>query len=114
MERNYDFCKRMLQVHKKDRRDHNLQPEADEFAFASPVRILMPKGAGEVTLTAAKDFADYLFTSMNVTAYVDYDRGEDQPNTVRLLLSKDLGKASERRGHRITVSDHVTVEGLSR
>ena len=111
MERNYDFCKRMLTVHKKDRRNIDLCPEADEFVFCSPVRILMPRDAGEITLTAAKDFADYLFTSMHVTAYVDYDNGEDQPNTVRLLQNEDLGEAAERRGHRITVSDHVLIEG---
>lgn len=111
IERNYDFCKRLLEVHKKDRRNPALQPDADEFAFTSPACILMPRDAGEITVTAAKDFADYLFTSMNVTAYVDYDNGEDRPGTVRLLLNPDLGEASERRGHRITVSDQVTIEG---
>ena len=111
IEGNYDFCKRMLEVHKKDRRDPSLRPVDDEFEFCSPVRILMPRDAGEITLTAAKDFADYLFTSMNVTAYVDYDNGENQPNAVRLLLSSDMGEANERRGHRITVGDHVLIEG---
>jgi len=111
MERNYDFCKRLLEVHKKDRRDLSLTPDADEFTFESTVRILMPKDAGIVTTTAAKDFADYLFTSMNVTAYVDIDDGTDAPNTVRLAINTDLGEASERRGHRITVTDMVTVEG---
>ena len=111
MEKNYDFGKRLLEVHKKDRRDMSLTSTADEFVFESPVRILMPKDAGEVTVTAAKDFADYLFTSMNVTAYVDYDDGKCAPNTVRLSLNTDLGEASERRGHRITVGDAVSVEG---
>ena len=111
IERNYDFCKRLLEVHKKDRRNANLQPEADEFEFCSPVRILIPRDAGEIMLTAAKDFADYLFTSMNVTAYVDCDNGEHCPNSVRLLLNQDLGEAAERRGHRITVGDHVLIEG---
>jgi len=110
-ERNYDFCKRLLEVHKKDRRNKSLTPDADEFVFTSPVRILMPEDAGEITVTAAKDFADYLFTSMNVTAFVDYDDGSDVPNTVRLKLSNDLGKANERRGHRITAGENVVVEG---
>lgn len=111
MERNYDFCKRMLEVHKKDRCNPTLQPNPNEFEFCSPVRILMPQDAGEITLTAAKDFADYLFTSMNVTAYVDYDKGGNYHNAVRLLINKNLGKASERRGHRITVEDYVIIEG---
>ncbi len=111
VERNYDFCKRLLEVHKKNRRNKNLKPAADEFSFEGAVRILMPVDAGEITVTAAKDFADYLFVSMNVTAYVDYDNGEDTPNTVRLALAADLGEANERRGHRITVGENVTVEG---
>lgn len=111
MERNYDFCKRLLEVHKKDRRDHSLTPNTDEFAFESTVRILMPKDSGIVTVTAAKDFADYLFTSMNVVACVEYDDGKCTPNIVRLSVNTDLGEASERRGHRITVGENVTVEG---
>ncbi len=111
IERNYDFCKRLLEVHKKNRRNKSLKPDTNEFAFENTVRILMPNNAGEVTVTAAKDFADYLFTSMNVTAYVDYDNGEDCPNTVKLMLSDNLGDANERRGHRITVCENVTVEG---
>ncbi|MBE6931168.1 MAG: hypothetical protein E7463_12915 [Ruminococcaceae bacterium] len=112
LERNYDFCKRLLEVHKRNRRDRSLTPGADEFSFISPVRILMPPDAGEIIETAAKDFADYLFRSMNVTAYVDYDDGTDAPNTVRLALSDKLGKANERRGHRITVGSNLTVEGF--
>ena len=111
VERNYDFCKRLLEVHKKDRRDKSLLPYENEFCFASPTVILMPEGCGEVIETAARDFADYLFTSMNVSAYVDYDRGHDAVGCVRLKINTDLGEASERRGHRIEVSDGVTVEG---
>lgn len=110
-ERNYDFCKRLLEVHKKDRRNPSIRPKEDEVVFTSPVRILMPRDAGKITVTAAKDFADYLFVSMNVTAYVDYDDGSTCPNTVRLAINKDLGEASERRGHRVTVTDSLLVEG---
>lgn len=112
MEKNYDFCKRLLEVHKKDRRDASLLPEENEFFFESPTAILLPADAGEVALTAAKDFADYLFTSMNVTAYVDYDRGQSLEKCVRLAVNKDLGDASERRGHRLTIDENVLVEGF--
>lgn len=111
IERNYDFCKRLLEVHKKDRRDHSLTPSPDEFIFRDTVRILIQPDAGEIAQTAAKDFADYLFVSMNVTAFVTYDDGKAGENCVRLVLNTDLGEASERRGHRITVEDMVTVEG---
>ena len=111
MERNYDFCKRLLEVHKKDRRDKALLPNENEFCFESPTAILMPEGAGEIIVTAARDFADYLFTSMNVTAYVDYDRGQEIKGALRLAVNKDLGEASELRGHRLTVGDGVLAEG---
>lgn len=111
VEKNYDFCKRLLEVHKKDRRDLSLTPNADEFAFKTPVRILLPRDADIVAKTAAMDFTDYLLTSMNVSAYVEY--GDDvTPGCVKLMLNKDLGKASERRGHRITVDDYVLIEGF--
>ena len=113
MEKNYDFCKRLLEVHKKDRRDASLLPEANEFFFESPTAILLPADAGEVMLTAAKDFADYLFTSMNITAYVEYERGQAlPPKCVRLAVCRELGEASERRGHRLTVGENVLVEGF--
>ena len=112
MEKHYDFCKRLLEVHKKDRRDASLLPEENEFFFESPTAILMPPDAGEVTVTAAKDFADYLFTSMNITAYVDYDRGQAAPKCVRLAINRELGEASERRGHRLTVGEEILVEGF--
>lgn len=112
MEKHYDFCKRLLEVHKKDRRDASLLPEENEFFFESPTAILMPENAGEVTVTAAKDFADYLFTSMNITAYVDYDRGQTAGKCVRLAINRELGEASERRGHRLTVGEELLVEGF--
>ena len=111
MERNYDFCKRLLEVHKKDRRDPSLLPLEGEFCFESPTAILIPQNAGEIVQTAARDFADYLFTSMNVTAYVDYDRGQTVKGAVRLAVNTDIGEASELRGHRVTVSDGVLCEG---
>ena len=111
MEGNYDFCKRLLEVHKPNRRDLRLQPKEDEFSFSSPVTILLPRDAGEVLQTAAKDFADYLFTSMNLSACVARDEPAEKANCVSLLCNQDLGEASERRGHRITVEEGVTVEG---
>ncbi|MBE6594286.1 MAG: hypothetical protein E7644_00665 [Ruminococcaceae bacterium] len=111
IEKNYDFCKRLLEVHKKDRRDNTLLPANDEFCFASPTVILVPEHCGEVIMTAAKDFADYLFTSMNVAACVDRDRGQEISGAVRLAVNTDLGEASERRGHRVTVDSTVLVEG---
>jgi len=112
-ENNYEFCKRLLEVHKKDRRDFSLLPEENEFAFQKNVKIYIPENAGEVLLTAAKDFEDYLFTSMKLSASIDYDDGEKKENSVYLYVNSDIGKASERRGHRVSVTkDFVVIEGF--
>ncbi|MBQ7399339.1 MAG: hypothetical protein IJW06_02600, partial [Clostridia bacterium] len=111
VEKNYDFCKRLLEVHKKDRRDYSLVREKDEFEFCSPVKIIIEKDADVITKTAAFDFADYLFTSMNVSAYVQSE-GEVTEGCIKIVTNKDLGTSSERRGHRITVDNHVLVEGF--
>lgn len=112
-ENNYEFCKRLLEVHKKDRRDFSLLPKENEFAFQKNVKIYIPENAGEVLLTAAKDFEDYLFTSMKLSASIDYDDGEKKENSVYLYVNSDIGKASERRGHRVSVTkDFVVIEGF--
>jgi len=112
-ENNYEFCKRLLEVHKKDRRDFSLLPEENEFAFQKNVKIYIPENAGEVLLTAAKDFEDYLFTSMKLSASIDYDDGEKKENSVYLYVNSDIGKASERRGHRVSVNnEYVVIEGF--
>ena len=104
---NYEFLKRMLVVHQPDRRDRSIAPDADEYVFRDGVKIILPGEYGEVTETAAKDFADYLFTSMDIPAMLvrSGDTG------VRLAISHDLGEANERLGYRVTVGEDVLVEG---
>ena len=111
IEKNYDFCKRLLEVHKKDRRNFSLTKNDDEFEFVSPVKIIIEKDADVITKTAAFDFADYLFTSMNVSAFVQ-SGGEVTDGCIKITTNKDLGTSSERRGHRISVSDYVLIEGF--
>lgn len=105
-EANYDFRARLLEVHKPGRFDRAVKPDADEYVFRDGVRVVLPQNCNEVVLTAARDFADYLFTSMDVPAMLTY-----QGEGVRLALSDDLGEANERLGYRVTVGDGVLVEG---
>lgn len=108
-EKNYDFCKRLLEVHKKDRRDPSLSPKENEFSFASPTAILLPQNADEMMLTAARDFADYLFTSMGVSAYVDYERKCVPPGAVRFAFDDDMKENARHRAYCITVEDGALV-----
>ena len=67
-EKRYEFRERLAQVHKKGIRDFSLQPENNELVLTPGCRIVVSPEASEVTITAAKDFVDYLLTSMNLSA----------------------------------------------
>lgn len=60
IQKNYDFRKAMLEVHKKDLRDFSVKPVADEFEIKDGMKIIISENASEVIVTAAKDFADFL------------------------------------------------------
>ena len=66
-EQNYEFRKRLLTLHKSYVRDNNRMLAGDEFEIADGCIIWLPEDAGDVLLTAAKDFVEYLFTSMGVS-----------------------------------------------
>ena len=109
LEGNYDFCKRLLTVHRCGLRDPSLLPEHDEFSFRDTVRICVPKNADEMLMTSAKDIADYLFTTMELEACLSRDPDKvTEANT--LILRTDPSLKLGTRGYRITVEDRVTVE----
>ena len=106
-ELNYDFLKRLLVVHQPGRFDRSIAPEEDEYVFRDGVNIILPACCGEIIETAARDFVDYLFTSMDTPAML-VKTGE---TGVRLAISHDLGEANERLGYRITVDENICIEG---
>ena len=109
MEKKYQFKEELLQIHKKDRRDFSLAVREDEFEVKNGFSIVVPENAGDVTMTAVRDFADYLFTSMKVSAMMSLSAEE---NCVKISLNKDIEDASGYMGYRITVMDkYITLEG---
>jgi len=66
-ESNYQFRRRISVVHKPNRRDRAARPTAGEVWVEDGWSILVPEGATDVLMTAAKDLQDYLFTSMGVS-----------------------------------------------
>lgn len=105
----FAFKKELLQVHKKNRRNKALLPQSDEFEFKNGVRIVVEEDAHVVIMTAARDFEDYLFVSMNVSAIV---MTEEAAPMIKLVLNQDIEDASGYMGYRITVGDDcITVEG---
>ncbi|NSW91091.1 MAG: hypothetical protein HPY74_10560 [Firmicutes bacterium] len=78
IEKNYDFRKRLLEVHKPNRRDYNVIPKKDEIEVNESWEIIVPEKADRVVLNAAKDLQDYFFTSMGLS--------------LRLSISKNISK----------------------
>lgn len=107
----YDFKKELLKVHKKDIRNYALSPEKDELALTDGTCIVLCDCDHIVVTTAAKDFCDYLFTSMNVGAMVTKNDC-DAKCKITVRKNEDLGDASGYKGHRITVgADGILIEG---
>lgn len=67
-EKKYQFRERLFQVHPANIYDASLQKRAEEYELEEGLVIRLPEDCGEVTITGAKDFCDFLFTSMNISA----------------------------------------------
>lgn len=75
-EKNYDFRKRMLEVHRPNRRRYELDPKSNEIAIDGSWSIVVPRDADIVIYNAARDLEDYLFTSMGIALKVTYEETE--------------------------------------
>lgn len=106
-EQNYDFRKRLLTVHKKDRRVLGLKPLKNEYEIKNGVKIVLQKSCGEIMLTAARDFSDYLFTSMNVSSMIVYNDYENCLNNA-IILTKDIMLQSS---YNINVENLILITG---
>lgn len=110
-ERPYDFKKGLLEVHKKDVRDFSRKPQGDEFELSDGIRIVMPDIDNAVIMTAAKDFIDYLFVSMRVSAMLTCKDEKNAP-AIRLSLSQELGEANGYMGYMIeTDKNGISIKG---
>ena len=69
-EKNYEFRQRIRIVHKKDMRDYSLVKENGEFEILDGINIVFINDDKKVVYTACCDFADYLETSMGISAFV--------------------------------------------
>lgn len=116
-EKNYDFRKRMLKIHEKNIRNYSIKAQDNEFEIEDDLTIFVSDSAGEVILTAAKDFIDYLFTSMNISARLTRSKYDCRANSIVLALSSetnaDMEDCAEYRGYRIdTKKDAVIINGF--
>lgn len=111
-ERKYGFRERMLEVHKKGIRNPELMPSSDEFEVKDGILINIGTelDCDGVIETAAWDFTDYLYKSMDISASVSKKSGQI---TVRIADSSiDMTDADATKGFVLDVNaDGITVTG---
>ena len=98
-EKNYDFLKRMREVHKPNRRDQQAKPAADEIEIDNSWKLVIPAGAGKLLRRAASDFQDYLFTSMNVSVPILEIEGPGRhEKSILLFRTLDISRSGKFQG----------------
>ncbi len=112
-ERKYGFRERMLDFHEKGIRNFDLTAEKDEFAIKDGICINIGSNDDPDTVieTAAWDFVDYLYKSMDVSATVSKHCG-----AVRVKIADsatDMADADATKGFRIdTDDDGIIIYGF--
>ncbi len=88
MEKKYEFRKKLLQVHNKNIRNNDINPNVDDFEFTDGTIISIPENSGVVLENAVKDIIDFFFTSMNISArcgkagVIEFEIGVENPERV--------------------------------
>jgi len=107
-ELNYDFRKRMLEVHKPDRRNYDIKPTDSQTQIDNDWSVVLPREFDKVLYNAAKDFEEYLFVSMNVPVKVARDFGGCAGKCVVLAIDDTL----EENAYHIYINvDTIKVTG---
>lgn len=118
-ERNYEFRRRLEQVHVPDRHNFNLRA-ADEVEIGAGWRIVIGKKTSQLMLNAARDLQDYLLISMGVSVpllLVKNLKSELNRSSSAIILAvkddlPDLGKGlTKPRSYRIVCSKNSIIVG---
>lgn len=118
MEKNYDFRRALLRIHRDNLRDTGRQPDEDELVLDRDTVIRIPAAAGRVLRQAALDLQDYLGTSMGVPVCIEpYENiGQTGPGQVvyalKTLNPVELGDGDAPRGWRIDCDDRIVITGF--
>lgn len=112
IEKNYAFRKRMLQIHQVDLRDANLLPGEDEFEITDGFVVDLSKVQGEVVLTAAKDFQDYMLISMGVSVVITQKFQERRTGVLCVEIvgeDSNLGLANGYMGFKLNFNENIEI-----
>ncbi len=105
-EERYEFKKKLIEIHKRDLRNYELLPNENEIEITHGYPVDISSADSEVVLTAARDFADYMLISMNVSVLLCRDKISER--CIRVVINPDdetLDTAKGYMGYRLTVSD---------
>ena len=100
-EQKYDFRKKLLKVHESNIRNFDKVCETDKYSIDSSVTISYYESAGEVTVTSAEDFADFLKKSMcikEVKVTKGINCGDIILHSPEESTAEILGEANRYRG----------------
>lgn len=104
-EKNYDFRKKLLRIHKPIELNHN-NPLNNHLVLKSSVKIFLYDWNNEVMSTAVLDFIDFLKTAFGIKA-VPTEKEENAH--IKVGLSKDadvdLGDAKSYRGFMVNIDE---------
>ncbi|HBN85128.1 MAG TPA: hypothetical protein DDZ89_14940 [Clostridiales bacterium] len=113
-EMNYEFRKRLLEVHKPERRDLDISPSENEVLIDERWEIVIPEDTARALKSAAKDLQDYLRVSMGVSLrlrIVDDITPEIASKSRKIILtnkrlSPEYGKGLDtHRSYRLICTD---------
>ncbi len=112
-EKNYDFRARHWEYHKPDRRDPRRKAGKNELMISPEWQIGFDADDKSVTAIAARDFRDYLETSMDLSLRITREKG---PKVIWIEVSPKVKKGFviEVKSDRVTVSaaeDKMTFRG---
>ncbi|BBH23542.1 hypothetical protein Back11_48870 [Paenibacillus baekrokdamisoli] len=99
-ERNYEFRRRLEEVHKPDRRNLEFIAQSDEIEINEDWQIIIPDPSCSVLLNVAKDLQDYFLVSMNISLRLRrvVDIAEIARNGERVIVLGDKEQLPEWEG----------------
>ncbi len=107
-ELNYDFRKRLLNVHTANRRDFDVKATAGQVEVTSDWKVLVAPDADRVILNAARDIEEYFFVSMDVAVKVEKYFGGEVKNAIIYSVDESLDANSYRV---IADADAIRITG---
>lgn len=110
-EKNYDFRKRMAEIHKPHIQNSGAICRDNQYEIKNGFVISIPELCDSVVLTAAKDFTDFMLISMNVSVRI-CEGDQENANIVLLPEPKDLKEANGYKGYRIDISEKIEISAF--